>query len=95
MNSVERPLRRSAWLNPRPFVAIAGGVALAAVAGLVVAPNLLGSGPQAIDDPIVTRTPLAPIRTRRRFLRTSTGRQLNSRHPVHPVVSGSTQSIAL
>ncbi len=40
---VERPLRRSAWLNPRPFVAIAGGVALAAVAGLVVAPNLLGS----------------------------------------------------
>ncbi len=40
---VEHHIRHSGWFNSRPFVAIAGGVALAVVTGLFVAPALLDS----------------------------------------------------
>lgn len=40
---VERHVRRTEWLNPRPSAAIVSGVAIAVVSGLLIAPALLES----------------------------------------------------
>ena len=40
---VERKLRQSAWFNQRPSVAIIGGVAMAVITGLLIAPAVLES----------------------------------------------------